>query len=323
MAQALNLLVGVPRPFTASGVPTPDNIFLTESSGFYITESGNLLEFNEAPAFAESPTGSSYTVVGADNMTLLRVPSGSYKQGSPTSDTDRSNNEPYRDVTISKDFYLGEYEVTQAQYEAVMTGNTLGLSATPSSTTIGDDKPVTHVKRTDVDSFLGILNNIEQTAGRLPDGWAYDLPTEAEWEYVMRFMDGSTYYEYISPVSSNDGSTYTGGANVDGNVIVDSGSSPNDNAAFTYGNPTITQDFYDMVGNVSEWVKDKYVNLNGYTTSVTDPFEAVPSSTSNPDMYKGGNYQETTVKARTARRQRTATNTKTNYIGFRLALRQT
>jgi eukaryotic-like serine/threonine-protein kinase len=323
MAQALNLLVGVPRPFTASGVPAPDNIFLTESSGFYITESGNLLEFNEAPAFAESPTGSSYTVVGADNMTLLRVPSGSYTQGSPSSDTDRTNNEPYRDVTISKDFYLGKYEVTQAQYEAVMTGNNLGLSATPSSTTIGDDKPVTHVKRTDVDSFLSILNSIEQTAGRLPNGWVYDLPTEAEWEYVMRFMDGSTYYKYINSVSSNDGSIYTGGANVDGSATLDVGSSTNDDAAFTYGTPTIAQNFYDMVGNVSEWVKDKYVNLNGYTTSVTDPYEAVPSSTTNPDMYKGGNYANPSVLARTALRKRTAANTKTNYIGFRLTLRQT
>jgi formylglycine-generating enzyme required for sulfatase activity len=298
-----------------------DNVFLAEDGKYFLTESSEFLEQNLIQ-FSPVPTGSRYTVIGADGMTLLRVPSGSYTQGSPSSDTDRSNNEIYRDVTISKDFYLGQYEVTQAQYEAVMTGNNLGLSATPSSTTIGDDKPVTHVKRTDVDSFLGILNSIEQTAGRLPNGWVYDLPTEAEWEYVMRFMDGSTYYKYINSVSSNDGSVYTGGANVNGTAIEDSGSSTDDNAAFTYGTPTITQDFYDMVGNVSEWVKDKYVrNLSG--DPVTDPYEAVPSSLQNPDMYKGGNYKDSSVYARTANRTRTSIGIKTNYIGFRLALRQT
>lgn len=323
MAQALNLLVGVPRPFTASGVPAPDNIFLTESSGFYITESGNLLEFNEAPAFAESPTGSSYTVTGADGMTLLRVPSGTYQQGSPSTDTDRTSNssEPYRQVTISKDFYLGKYEVTQAQYEAVMTGNLLGLSATPSSSS-GDNKPVTNVKRSDVESFLGILNGIEQAAGRLPTGWVYDLPTEAEWEYTVRFMEGNTYYKYSTACSAN-GSPPLSGVNINSSGTKNVGSYSSD-VALTYGNPLVTQDFFDMIGNVSEWVKDKWVDLGSSTTAVTDPLETVASVPNFPDVYKGGHYTiSATRKARTAHRERTSLNHSTSYLGFRLALRQT
>lgn len=297
-----------------------DNVFLAENGRFFITESNQYLE-QDLVTFAPSPTGSTFTVTGAGGMTLLRVPSGTYQQGSPSTDSDRTNNEPYRQVTISKDFYLGEYEVTQAQYEAVMTGNLLGLSATPSASS-GDDKPVTNVKRSDVESFLSILNGIEQAAGRLPTGWQYDLPTEAEWEYAVRFMEGGTYYKYSVSCSAN-GSPPLTGVNINSTGTTNVGNYSSD-VVLTYGSPLVQQDFFDMIGNVSEWVKDKYVNLNNYTTAVTDPLETVPSSTINPDMFKGGNWGiSATRKARTAYRERTSSNFATGYVGFRLALRQT
>jgi formylglycine-generating enzyme required for sulfatase activity len=64
---------------------------------------------------------------------MIWVEPGSFTMGSPTTEAGRQTNETQHEVTLTKGFYLGKYEVTQAQYEAVMTGNSDGLSATPSN----------------------------------------------------------------------------------------------------------------------------------------------------------------------------------------------
>ena len=66
---------------------------------------------------------------------------------------------------------MGKYEVTQAQYEAVMTGNANGLSATPNGLPNKPNRPVAQVSWNDVQVFLSRLNAAEQAADRLPEGW--------------------------------------------------------------------------------------------------------------------------------------------------------
>ena len=111
----------------------------------------------------------------------------------PESEAGRNNDagrETQHEVTLSNGFYLGKYEVTQAQYEAVMTGNTETdsngnvISATPSNWPNNPNRPVEQVSWDDIQVFLNRLN--EQQADNLPDGWAYVLPTEAQWEYACR-----------------------------------------------------------------------------------------------------------------------------------------
>ena len=78
-------------------------------------------------------------------LDMLWVEPGTFTMGSPTSEAGRGTNETEHNVTLTKGFYLGKYEVTQAQYEAVMTGNSDGLSATPSHWPNNPNRPVERV----------------------------------------------------------------------------------------------------------------------------------------------------------------------------------
>jgi hypothetical protein len=127
-----------------------------------------------------------HTVPSANNLEMIFCPPGTFTMGSPTSETGRDGDETQHSVTLTHGFYLGKYEVTQAQYETVMTGNSEGLNAKPSQWPNNNDRPVEKVSWNDVQVFLSRLNSMEQTAGRLPTGWKYVLPTEAQWEYACR-----------------------------------------------------------------------------------------------------------------------------------------
>ena len=86
--------------------------------------------------------------------------------GSPESEVGRETiREQEHNVTLTKGFYLGKYEVTQAQYEAVMVGNSNGLNATPSNWPNNPNRPVEQVSWDDIQIFLTRLNAAEQTAG--------------------------------------------------------------------------------------------------------------------------------------------------------------
>ena len=97
-------------------------------------------------------------------MEMIWVEPGSFTMGQ----SDISNASPEHNVTLTKGFYLGKYEVTQAQYEAVMTGNTDSLSATPSNWPNNADRPVEQVSWDDIQKFLTRLN--AQQAGNIPCG---------------------------------------------------------------------------------------------------------------------------------------------------------
>ena len=90
--------------------------------------------------------------------------------GSPTTEADRQTDETQYQVTLTNGFYLGKYEVTQAQYETVMTGNSEGLNAKPSQWSYNNSRPVQKVSWNDIQVFLSRLNDMEEAAGRLPAG---------------------------------------------------------------------------------------------------------------------------------------------------------
>ena len=187
---------------------------------------------------AESPN---YFADAADHLEMIWVDPGTFTMGQ----NDISNASPEHNVTLTQGFYLGKYEVTQAQYEAVMRGNTNGKSATPSQFSGNPSFPVERVSWNDIEVFLTRLN--EQEADNLPHGWAYALPTEAEWEYACR-AGTNTAYSWGDTISTTDANWNHGN---DANRTEEVGSyRPN-----PWG-------FYDMHGNVCELVADRYANYN-------------------------------------------------------------
>ena len=106
---------------------------------------------------------------------------------------------PQHHVTLTKGYYLGQFELTQAQYEAVMTGNDENLSSTPSYHGGYPNRPVEMVSYDDLTVFFKRLNSKE--ADNIPEGWAYTFPTEAQWEYACR-AGTTTLYSWGDNISS-------------------------------------------------------------------------------------------------------------------------
>ena len=157
--------------------------------------SGETFDTNNPPSTLTTALNSS------TQLEMLWVEPGTFTMGSPTTEAGRYNDETQHRVTLSKGFYLGKYEVTQAEYEAVMTGNVDGLSATPSYRSNNPNRPVENVSWNDIQVFLTRLN--AQQSANIPEGWAYVLPTEAQWEYACR-AGTTTAYSWGDSISSFD-----------------------------------------------------------------------------------------------------------------------
>ena len=202
-------------------------------------------------------------------MDMIWCPPGTFTMGSPTTEVGRGTDETEHNVSLTKGFYLGKYEVTQAQYEAVMTGNTNSLSATPSQWPNNPSRPVEKVSWDDVQVFLVRLNAAEQGAGRLPSGWKYVLPTESQWEYACR-AGTSTIYSWGNDINSTRANYNWDGGGNDGNDYKQT----RDVGKYD-PNPW---GFFDMHGNVWEWTADWYQSLYPIGYPVVDPQGPVSGS---------------------------------------------
>jgi formylglycine-generating enzyme required for sulfatase activity len=198
-------------------------------------------------------------------MTLLRIAPATFAMGSPPSAAVRAGDETQHRVTISEPYWIGETEVTQQQWRAVM-GTTPW--AGKRYTTTGDTIPATHVSWTDAVAFCARLTEREQQAGRLPAGMSYTLPTEAEWELACRGSATNTSAYCFGDDAGRLGQYAVFGKTLEGGQA-DPVRSKRPNA---FG-------LYDMHGNVSEWCADSADYSNGvvtdtYRDGVVDPLSA-------------------------------------------------
>ena len=157
------------------------------------------------------------------------VEAGTFQMGSTTGDSDEA---PVHSVTISKDYYMGETEVTQALWEAVM-----GYSPTSdgyswsSKDGLGDNYPAYYISYEDVQSFITELNSLT--------GENFRMPTEAEWEFAARGGNKSKGYKYSGSNTIGDVAWYSKNTRSKTNAV-------KTKAANELG-------IYDMSGNVHEW----------------------------------------------------------------------
>lgn len=217
-------------------------------------------------------------------MEFVRLEAGEFRMGSANGETDER---PVHTVRISRPFYLGKYEVTQAQWQAVMGKN-------PSYFTGDDTRPVEQVSWEDVQQFIGKLNAKEGVA-------LYRLPTEAEWEYAARAGTTTAYSFGEDPKQLPDYAWYD--RNLVGTTHPVGQRQPN-----PWG-------LYDLYGNVWEWVQDWYGDYAAAT--VTDP--PGPSSGSARVVRGGsGSWGSDARDCRSATRGGLAPGYRGSYLGFRL-----
>ena len=143
---------------------------------------------------AHEKLGDEFTIP-ALNLEMIWVEPGTFTMGSPTTEADRDKDETQHKVTLTNGFYLGKYEVTQSQYEAVMNHNPSKFKS--------ENRPVENVSWDDAVVFCDKLTEIERKAGRLPEGLVYSLPTEAQWEYACR-AGTTTAYSWGDAITSDD-----------------------------------------------------------------------------------------------------------------------
>ena len=259
------------------------------------------------------------------NLTMIKCPAGSFLMGSY--DEDSLENMGYVNgngshlnrwgflydeqphwVTFTKPFYIGKYEVTQKQYEAIMGNNP--------SYDKGDEKPVEGVSWNDAKLFCEKLN--ERYSGILPEGYRFDLPTEAQWEYACRA--GTT-------------SNLNSGRNInnDPKIAIDvaRGSCPNlDKLGWYEGNASETIHvvgqlksnswyIYDMHGNIAEWCRDWYSQYP--TCELEDPYvDALDRNYCR--VVRGGCFFDRAWKCTSHSRDCTHFESINPFVGFRAAL---
>jgi formylglycine-generating enzyme required for sulfatase activity len=237
--------------------------------------------------------------VSSAGIEMIWCPPGTFMMGSPTSEAGRGADETQHQVTLTNGFYLGKYEITQAQYETLMTGNPNGPNAKPSFFK-GNNRPVEFISWHATQVFLNQLNDLEQAVGRLPEGWKYALPTEAQWEYACRAGTNTPYSE------GNDLS------NAQANF---SGSGGNTKNVGQYS-PNLWG-FFDMHGNVWEWVNDWKADYPGGSQS--DPEGPLNGSSR---VFRGGALHQGKSHLRSANRDSKKPNHYMSVGGFRIALRK-
>ncbi len=229
---------------------------------------------------------------------LVLIPAGVFVMGSPTSEKDRGLDEgPATEVRFAKAFWMGKFEVTQAEYERLMGAN-------PSQFTGDTNRPVEKVNWHEAMEYCARLTRHAMATGNLPDGYVYRLPTEAEWEYACRA--GTT-----TRLSYGDDPEY---------ALLESYAWFNGNAGSTTHpvgekkpNPW---GLHDMHGNVWEWCFDRSNGSlpGGAVANFSGPTEG------SLRVARGGSWLYDGKFCRSANRDDYGPSNRCSDIGFRVVL---
>jgi formylglycine-generating enzyme required for sulfatase activity len=221
-------------------------------------------------------------------MVFCWCPPGKFTMGLAESDSDATQDAEQVEVTLTKGFWIAKYECTQKEYYRIRQRGPLLDTAF-----IHRNAPLTNLA--DGSLVVRTLNEAERKAGRLPAGWEYALPTEAQWEYACRAGSQGRYcfgdsesqlprYANFADKSlyETSGTFYYASTNVDDSIGA---------------HPTVVGNYlpnawglHDVHGNVSEWCRDYY---NPKLPGGVDPFSAKQSDGHDIRSLRGGAWCST------------------------------
>ena len=239
-----------------------------------------------SPSTATSNAVITIPVKDGVNIEMVKVEAGTFMMGAASEKEKPDDDEkPVHQVTLTKDYYIGMYEVTQALWQAVMGSNPSNFK--------GDNRPVETVSWNDCQNFISKLNRIT--------GRKFRLPTEAEWEYAARGGKKSRGYRYSGSRKISDVAWYNDNNGVETREV---GTKKSNELGI-----------YDMAGNVSEWCQDLYGSYS--SSSQTNPTGATSGSFR---VYRGSSWFFIAKQCRSSWRSSKAPDYRGNYLGLRLAL---
>ena len=220
------------------------------------------------------------------SIDMVRVEAGTFTMGATPEMKDPWDDEkPVHQVTLTNDYYIGKYEVTQALWQAVMGNNPSNFK--------GDNLPVEYISWDDCQEFISKLSSIT--------GKTFRLPTEAEWEYAARGGKKSRGYQYSGSNNISDVAWYK----------YNSGSKTH-----AVGSKQANElGIYDMSGNVWEWCQDWKSSYSG--SSQVNPTGA--NSGANR-VNRGGGWGYSAWYCRSSNRYDFTPDCRNDNLGLRLVL---
>ncbi len=240
----------------------------------------------ETAAALGVPVKQSVELPGGVELIMVLIPPGEFQMGSVKGEF---NERPIHAVKITKGYYLGATEVTQAQWSAIMDRNHGKFK--------GPERPVERVSWDDCQEFCRRLTQREQKAGKLPKGVAYRLPGDAEWEYACRAGTASPFC--FGQTITTSQVNYAGPKGERRRSTTPVGTFP----ANAWG-------LYDMHGNVWEWCQDWLQPYKGGRG---------PDHRGRFRILRGGSWTDDASFCRSACRRGSHPNHRYPIDGFRVA----
>ena len=249
--------------------------------------------------------GEDYTLP-YQRMAMVWLEAGSFTMGSPGEEANRRPDEgPRTVVRLGRGFWIGAYEVTQRQFTRLMGENPSEFE--------GPRRPVENVTTGEAAAFAERLTAREREAGRLPDGYIYRLPTEAEWEYAARAGTGTPFF--FGARANQDDGQFSG---VYPRVFVPGPGEIQPPTATAAIGSFAPNDFglYDVHGNVAELTAEAFHDrhLGG---RVSDPARLFGG---RGVAIRGGSWQDRADRCRAAARGSFDPRVRSSAVGFRLVL---
>ena len=260
-------------------------------------------------AFVGAHAGDEREVAG---IKLCWCPPGVFTMGSPPDEPERRPGEDQVQVTLTKGFWAGKYEVTQGQWKRVMGALPGELTAELPE---GDDYPLGNVNFSEAEAFCQKLTDLARESGDLPEDWEFRLPTEAQWEYACR-AGTTTATAFGDKLGSRQ-------ANVKNEPYNGAEEGPSlDRAAKVGSYPGNAWGLHDMHGNIVEWCRDWFHQTmpGGEDPDLHDArTTATPNrSGSYSRSRRGSAWTDDAWASRSAFRQRFEPERRYDHIGFRV-----